>query len=106
MREILAAGAVLALLSGCTSSGGTATSVTPTTVCQAVANAQANATVTATMAPQVASNSAVGQLWQYLQSGCTGNQPAAGVSASWTQEMQTMLESALPTVLPMLVGLI
>lgn len=106
MREILAAGAVLALLSGCTSSGGTATSVTPSTVCQAVANAQANATVTTTMAPQVASNTAVGQLWEYLQSGCTGNQPAAGVSASWTQEMQVALENALPVVLPALVGLI
>lgn len=106
MRQFLAAGAVVALLSGCTASGGTATSVTPTTVCQAVANAQANATVQSTMAPQVAANTAVGQLWQYLQSGCSANQPAAGVNASWTQEVMTMLENALPTVLPALVGLI
>ena len=102
----IAAVCLSSVLIGCTSTGQVTSNVTPTTVCQAVANAQANSAFTAAMAPQIASNSAIGQTWQYLESGCNGNQPAAGVNASWTQEMLTVVEDALPAVLPALVGLI
>lgn len=102
VASVLTVGALV----GCTSTGQPTTSVTPTTVCQAVANAQTNATFTATMAPQIASNSAIGQTWQYLESGCTGSQPAAGVNASWTQELLTVFQNALPAILPALVGMI
>lgn len=94
------------LVAGCTQTGQPTTSVTPTTVCAAIAAAQANPTFTTALAPQVAANTALGQVWQYAQSGCVGSAPLAGVNASWTAEMLAFVEQALPAVLPALVGLI
>jgi hypothetical protein len=81
------------------------TSVTPATACSAVASAEANPTFQQQIST-VSPTSAVGVLWAYVQSGCVNGRPVAGVSATWEQEVVTMLENALPDVLPALIGLI
>jgi len=80
--------------------------VSPSTVCSQVQVAQNDPTVADPLNKEAAKNTAVGQIWQYVQSGCNAGQPVAGVSASWEQEVLTMLENTLPVVLPALVGLI
>jgi hypothetical protein len=88
-------------LQGCPS----VTAPTPTTACSTVAAAEANPTFQQQIGT-VTSTSAVGVLWAYTLSGCVNGQPVAGVSATWEQETLTLLENALPAVLPLLIGLI
>jgi len=94
------------LLGACAQTSTQAPNVTPANVCQVISTAQANATVTSTLAPEITSNSALGQVWQYAESGCNGATPAAGVDATWTQEMLTMAEQLIPVVAPVLIGML
>jgi hypothetical protein len=105
MTKIISACAGLALLTACAPGTTVATTVTPNTVCGIIATAETNATVEQQLAG-ISPTSALGVLWADVQSGCVNGQAAAGVSETWTADVLGMLENLLPSVLPLLVGLL
>lgn len=89
------------MLSACAPSGP----VTPASVCGDIQAAK-SAPDAATQLNALDPHSALGVLWADAQSGCIGAMPVAGVDASWTQQVWAMAKGLIPTVLPLLIGLI
>lgn len=110
MKAIMAGVGLLAL-AGCASPVATVpptsqapSGVTPATVCAAVNGVATNPTAVAQLASAGAS-SQIGTIWSYLQTGCNGPVPVAGVDASWTAELWASFKAALPSLLPQLLAL-
>lgn len=103
---VLSAAVFISACTGATSSSPpTVTSPTPTSVCQAIANANSLPAVQSQIA-SIDPQSALGQLWKYANSGCNGTTPVGGVNATWTQQMWAEVQQLAPVVLPALVGLL
>lgn len=55
-------------------------------------------------------HSAIGVIWADAKSACTNGAPAPGVSVSWGSmlwgELKVLIPQMLPSLIPMLVGLI
>ena len=97
----LAACAVAIAATGCSLFQGSTAPVTPTSVCAAIAAVQSSSAAASLNTAQ-ASNSALGQVWAYAQSGCSNGQPIAGVNASWESEMFSLLEAAAPFIISLI----
>jgi hypothetical protein len=80
-------------------------SPTPNSVCADIA-AVKSAPDAAVQLASLDPHSKLGVLWADAQSGCPNGVPAAGVNATWTQEVWAMAKGLIPQVLPQLVPLL
>jgi hypothetical protein len=111
MKRFVAVLALAGVVAGCslfpapaTPTPAPASSVT----CRDIAATQANPTLMANVNAEIAKDphSAFSVLWADVAASCPGGVPVSSVSPAWFQNVVSMLQALLPTVLPILIGVL